>query len=124
MYRMKKEENIMKFSVHQMIPSHRKYLAEFKADELFQITFYGKVLPSIFLAHYSKVCEIVAEDLNEVFQIGNIGPEEKITRLDRMHSISVGDAIRVEEGPEMGYIYIVKPEGFERFHTSNELEVA
>ena len=55
-------------------------------------------------------------DLDEVFQIGNIGPEDKITRLDRMRSISVGDAIRVEEGPEMGYIYIVKSFGFERFN--------
>lgn len=120
---MRNEENIMKFSVHQMIPEHRKYLAEYKSDEYFQVSFYGKVPPSLFLAHYSKVCEIVAEDLNEVFEIGNIGPEDKITRLDRMHSISVGDVIRVEEGPEMGYIYIVKPEGFERFHTSRELEV-
>lgn len=112
----------MKFSVHQMIPEHRKYLAEHKSDEYFQVSFYGNVPPSLFLAHYSKVCEIVAEDLNEVFEIGNIGPEDKITRLDRMHSISVGDAIRVEEGPEMGYIYIVKPAGFERF--SSEKEVA
>ena len=113
---MRKEENIMKFSVHQMIPSHRKYLAEHKSEEYFQVSFYGNVPPSLFLAHYSKVCEIVAEDLDEVFQIGNIGPESKITRLDRMCSISVGDAIRVEEGPEMGYIYIVKSFGFERFN--------
>ena len=75
----------------------------------------------MFLAHYDKVCEIDAEDLNEVFEIGNIGPEDKITRLGRMHSISVGDAIRVEEGDELGFIYIVKPAGFERFHTSREL---
>lgn len=112
----------MKFSVHQMIPEHRKYLAEYKSDEYFQVSFYGNVPPSLFLAHYSKVCEIDAKDLDEVFEIGNIGPEDKITRLARMHSISVGDAIRVEEGDEFGFIYIVKPAGFERF--SSEKEVA
>ena len=112
----------MKFSVHQMIKDHLKYFVEHQPDEYFDISFNGNVSPAIFLAHYSKVCEIVAEDLNEVFEIGNIGPEDKITRLGRMHSISVGDVIRVEEGPEMGYIYVVKPTGFERF--SNEKEVA
>ena len=110
MYRMRKEENIMKFSVHQMIPSHRKYLAEHKSEEYFQVSFYGNVPPSLFLAHYSKVCEIVAEDLDKVFQIGNIGPEDKITRLDRMHSISVGDVIEDEERR----LYVVKSYGFDR----------
>ena len=100
----------MKFSVHQMIPSHRKYLTEYKSDEYFQVSFYGKVPPSLFLAHYSKVCEIVAEDLDEVFQIGNIGPESKITRLDRMSSISVGDVIEDEENR----LYVVRSYGFDR----------
>lgn len=100
----------MKFSVHQMIPSHRKYLAEHKSDEYFQVSFHGNVPSSLFLAHYSKVCEIEAADLNEVFEIGNIGPEEKITRLDRMHSISVGDVIEDEEHR----LYVVKGVGFER----------
>ena len=42
---------------------------------------------------YKEVAHIEAEDLDEVFTIGNIGPEEKITRLERMHSLSVGDLI-------------------------------
>jgi len=100
----------MKFSIYQMIPSHRKYLAEHKSDEYFQVSFYGNVPSSLFLAHYSKVCEIIADDLNEVFEIGNIGPEDKITRLDRMHSISVGDVIEDEENR----LYVVKGVGFER----------
>jgi len=101
----------MKFTIHQMIPSHRKYLAEYKSDEYFQVSFYGNVPSSLFLAHYSKVCEIVASDLDEVFRIGNIGPESKINRLDRMHSISVGDVIEDEEHR----LFVVKSFGFERF---------
>ena len=100
----------MKFSIHQMIPSHRKYLADHKSDEYFQVSFCGNVPVSLFLAHYSKVCEIVASDLDEVFRIGNIGPESKITRLDRMHSISVGDVIEDEENR----LYVVKSYGFDR----------
>ena len=43
--------------------------------------------------YYAPVCVIEAEDLEEVFQIGNIGPEQRIQRLAQMHSISVGDII-------------------------------
>ena len=42
---------------------------------------------------YAPVCEIDAEDLEGVFYIGNMGPEERIKRLAPMHSISVGDII-------------------------------
>jgi|TARA_R100000951_G_C2564324_1_gene156635 hypothetical protein len=101
----------MKFSIHQMIPSHRKYLAEHKSEEYFQVSFYGNVPKSLFLAHYNKVSEIVADDLDEVFQIGNIGPEECITRLGRMSSISVGDVIEDEEHR----LFVVKSFGFDRF---------
>ena len=42
---------------------------------------------------YDIACYIKAEDCDEVFKIGNIGPEEHIERVGRMHSISVGDVI-------------------------------
>ncbi len=42
--------------------------------------------------------QLRADDFEEVFQIGNIGPEEKITRIDDMHSVSVGDVIKREDG--------------------------
>ena len=51
---------------------------------------------------YGKVAEIEANDLEHVFHIGNMGPEEKITRLDRMHSISVGDVIVDGNGIQWG----------------------
>ena len=59
--------------------------------------------------YYSPVCEIEADDLNGVFQIGNIGPEESITRLGQMHSVSVGDIIVDPQGVE----YMVNSFGFE-----------
>jgi hypothetical protein len=50
--------------------------------------------------YYKPVCIIEAEDLNGVFEIGNIGPEESITRLAQMHSVSVGDIIEDPEGAQ------------------------
>jgi hypothetical protein len=60
--------------------------------------------------YYKPVCEIDASNLDEVFQIGNIGPEEKITRLDRMHSVSVGDIIKNSDGE----LYMVDDFGFSK----------
>ncbi len=57
---------------------------------------------------YAKVAEIDALSFDHVFEIGNIGPEEKITRFDDMHSVSVGDIIKSESGA-MKY---VAPYGF------------
>jgi hypothetical protein len=50
--------------------------------------------------YYKPVCIIEAEDLNGVFEIGNIGPEDSITRLAQMHSVSVGDIIEDPEGAQ------------------------
>lgn len=49
-------------------------------------------------ALYKPVAEIDAVDFNDVFEIGNLGPEEKITRKAPMHSVSVGDVIVREDG--------------------------
>ena len=70
----------------------------------------GKVDPVFFLSAYEEVAAIEADSLNEVFQIGNIGPESKIERFDRMHSISVGDVIRNDKYE----CYVVGNFGFER----------
>ena len=83
----------------------------------FKATFKGDVDPMLFISSYKVVCQIEAKDLNEVFEIGNIGPEEKIERLDRMHSISVGDVIR----DDRGRCFVVAPIGFTRL---GEKEVA
>jgi hypothetical protein len=59
---------------------------------------------------YEKVAVIDAEDLDDVFEIGNIGPEENITRLAPMHSVSVGDLIATPDGD----LFVVKGVGFEK----------
>ena len=69
--------------------------------------------PSMF-AYFSPVCEMDASDLEEVFNIGNIGPEEKITRLDRMHSVSVGDIIE----DSTGEFHMVDDFGFEKIQVN------
>ena len=59
---------------------------------------------------YTLVAEITASDLNGVFQVGNIGPEQYINRIaDRMASVSVGDII---EDPETRKTYLVANFGF------------
>ena len=75
----------------------------------------GDVDPVFFLSAYEEVCAIEAEDLDEVFEIGNIGPEEKIERFGPMHSVSVGDIIRTDKYE----CYVVKPFGFERLGMSS-----
>ena len=62
--------------------------------------------------YYTHVANIEAASPKEVFQVGNIGPEDQIERLDRMHSISVGDVIVDEEGQ----CIVVAPIGFVSFN--------
>lgn len=45
------------------------------------------------LGMYEHVADIEAEGLEGVFEVGNIGPEQNITRYKPMHSVSVGDII-------------------------------
>jgi len=58
---------------------------------------------------YKPVAKIEAENLEQVFHIGNMGPEEKIERLDRMHSVSVGDLVF---DPNTAIYYYVDSFGF------------
>jgi len=68
------------------------------------------------LDKYVHVADLDANSLNEAFEIGNIGPEEKYTRYTRMHSVSVGD-ILVEEN---GQAHIVASFGFEEIESDLE----
>jgi hypothetical protein len=64
---------------------------------------------SEYAEYYTPVCVIEADSLNRVFDIGNIGPEDRITRLARMHSVSVGDIIVDPDGVK----HMVNSFGFE-----------
>lgn len=60
---------------------------------------------------YSHVCDIDAFSLNDVFEVGNIGPVERIHQTETpMSSISVGDLIHAVETDRW---YAVAPVGFE-----------
>jgi len=70
------------------------------------------------LDKYVHVADLDANTLDEAFEIGNVGPEEKYTRYARMHSVSVGD-ILVEE---TGQAHVVASFGFDELES--DLEVA
>ena len=56
---------------------------------------------------YTKVAEVVADDLEHVFEVGNIGPEDRIERISKMRSVSVGDILVDNEGA-----WLVMPVGY------------
>lgn len=81
---------------HDMIPKNKARIA-------MQMAFDGSKIP--FMAKeafendfYSHVANIDASDLEDAFEIGNIGPDSAIERLGRMASMSVGDLIIDEDG--------------------------
>jgi len=97
----------MKYIVSQIKKSVQKAGDQRAFDAMIE----GHVDPAFFLSSYEEVCEIEADSLDEVFEIGNIGPDEKIRRFDfqPMHSISVGDVIM----NEYNELFVVQPLGFQ-----------
>ena len=67
------------------------------------------------LGYYNQVALIEADSLEGVFHVGNVGPEESITRLGRMHSVSVGDVVEDEQGVQS----VVASFGFRQLAPSN-----
>ena len=61
---------------------------------------------------YEHVADLDVNDLNEAFEVGNIGPEDKYTRYKPMHSVSVGD-ILVESNDGLYITSIVASTGFD-----------
>jgi hypothetical protein len=60
----------------------------------------GYAAEALGAGYYTHVANITAEDIDHVFEIGNIGPESNIERFVfcQMHSISVGDVIVGNDG--------------------------
>ena len=50
--------------------------------------------------YYTHVSNITADNLEGVFHVGNMGPEENIERMSRMHSISIGDIVETADGEQ------------------------
>jgi len=92
---------------HGAIPKNKMRIAmqmDFSGSKTAMIA--GEALSKDF---YSHVANIEANDLDEVFEIGNIGPAGAIERLSRMSSVSVGDVII----DEMGNKSVVASFGFQ-----------
>ena len=65
---------------------------------------------SIALANgcYTHVADIVADDINHAFEVGNIGPADRVNRITpKMRSVSVGDILVDNEGA-----WLVMPVGY------------
>ncbi len=60
-----------------------------------------------YIQFYEVVAEVRTADLEQLFEICNVGPENKIERLARMHSASVGDI--VQDGR---IFHMIDPHGF------------
>ena len=59
---------------------------------------------------YNPVARCEADDLDEVFHIGNTGPQDALRRYMPMHSVSVGDIIETHTGEHA--FFMVDGEGF------------
>lgn len=88
----------MKYTVYQINLSDEQNDNR-EIREMYLDTTFRPVADKIVAARslYEKVCMIEAVDLEHVFEIGNISPEE-IDRFKPMHSISVGDVVVDEFG--------------------------
>jgi hypothetical protein len=64
--------------------------------------------------YYTHVANIEADSLEEVFHIGNVGPESAYTRFKPMHSVSVGDVIETQDA-----FHVVASFGFEQLTPAN-----
>ena len=70
--------------------------------------------PKKVLNMYEHVADIdCGDELETAFTIGNIGPQDLITRHNKMHSVSVGDILVTDDANT----YIVAPSGFDKIDT-------
>ena len=80
-----KDIQMKRFAVFQL-PEESKFIRDLyfmSAKEIAEIS-----------DEYRMVALVDGETLDDVFTVGNIGPESKIERVESMHSVSVGDIIQ------------------------------
>lgn len=68
---------------------------------------------SFSMGYHQHVATVDCETLSDVFEIGNIGPENRITRHSPMQAVSVGDVIETPEGE----FFAVASFGFEKVNS-------
>tara|TARA_B110000908_G_scaffold167969_1_gene221910 strand:+ start:64 stop:486 length:423 start_codon:yes stop_codon:yes gene_type:complete len=90
---------------HDSVPKQRARLSMNFSKDI------GKSSADAFAAgYYDHVANITANDLEDVFHTGNMGPEENIERLNQMHSVSVADIVEDEQGVK----HVVADIGFKK----------
>ena len=83
------------------------------------VTFtYGMKISSAFkpedhMEKYEHVATLDVQTLNEAYEVGNIGPEEKISRFSSMHSLSIGDILEWNDER-----YIISRLGFDKLEAA------
>ena len=70
----------------------------------------GGFQPKDHFDKYVHVADLDVATLDDAFEVGNMGPEEKITRHNKMSSVSVGD-ILVDDQADT---YVVASFGFDK----------
>ena len=91
---------IFRYNVYMMIDKE----IQMKRFAVFQLPEESKFIRDLYFMNPNQIAEISDEyrmvalidgkTLNDVFEIGNIGPETSIERIEPMHSVSVGDIIQ------------------------------
>jgi hypothetical protein len=112
----------MKYAIHQISLTDAQIAAvnnevnvpAYKAKMALMMDFNGdniqaNAADAFFAGHYSHVANITANDLEHVFEISNIGPEQNIERLARKSSLSMGDIVIDENN----IVWVVASFGFE-----------
>ena len=70
----------------------------------------SKFQPKDHLDKYVYVADLDVDTLDDAFEVGNMGPEEKITRHNKMSSVSVGDILVNDQADT----YVVASFGFDK----------
>jgi hypothetical protein len=112
----------MKYAIHQIsltdtqiaAVNNEENVPAYKAKMALMMDFNGdniqaNAADAFFAGHYSHVANITANDLEHVFEISNIGPEQNIERLARKSSLSMGDIVIDENN----IVWVVASFGFE-----------
>jgi hypothetical protein len=86
-------------------------LPAFETKQELSIRGSSKFVPVRHDIFFEQVSTITAENLEDVFRVGNLGPEDQIERFAPMHSPSIGDVV---VDMENGRSFMVDPFGFER----------
>ena len=89
------EHNKINAEGHDSVPKHKASL-DMKIGLKKDIS--GLAKTAWDKGYFTHVSNITAKNLEDVFHVGNVGPEEQIDRFAPMYSVSVGDIVEDENG--------------------------